>query len=393
MLGLDGHALHLDEPGRAADVGLGDDDGLLREALGKERTHLGVVRRVAQIDDEVGDVVVAAAGLAEQGLDVLPHATGLKDDVALVHHQPLVVDARRARDDHMTAVAVVDGGAALEGHAVVARAVQVGGRVEVVHLLGAYAADGVVVHLGEHVGILLSAADAGGGYEVGVVGQSLGEEHLVAGAHHAAVVQVDVVDEEPCAHAVVAQRAAFLGQLHDVLVEEQARLVLGVGGQVVGAAVPQMAVGAVGHLVEAVGTHGGGHAGHEVGPEGDLRAVEGWLLDDALGAVAGVGREHEVGLVGCVAEEVALEDGDGAGRQHAVQQSGVGVEQGVELLLEGAAAAFGVDDEVVFGYALAVGREAVQLGGSVFKTDALLHVVCFHAANLNKISEIISQLR
>ena len=367
-------------------MGVGDDEGLLREALGKERTHLGVVGRIAQVDDEVGDVVVAAASLAEQRLDVLPHAVGLPHYVALVHHQPLVVDARRARDEHVAAVAIVDRGAALERHAVVARAVQVGGRVEVVHLFGAYAAHGVVVHLGEHVGVLLSAAYAGGGYEVGVVGEALGEEHLVARSHHAAVVQVDVVDEEPRAQAVVAQRAAFLGQLHDVLVEEQARLVLGVGGQVVGAAVPQVAVGAVGHLAEAVGAHARSHVGHQVGPQGHLRAVEWGLLDDALGAVAGVGRLHKVGLVGGVAEEVALEHGYGAARQRAAQQLAVGVEQGVELLLEGAAAAFGVDDEVVFGYALAVGREAVQLGHGVVENDSLLHVVCFHAAKVLNIS-------
>ena len=58
-----------------------------------------------------------------------------------------------------------------------------------------------------------------------VLGQPLGEEHLVASPDHTTVVQVNIVDKEPCADAVVSQLAAFLCQLHDVFVEEQPHLV------------------------------------------------------------------------------------------------------------------------------------------------------------------------
>ena len=88
---------------------------------------------------------------------------------------------------------------------------------------------------------------------MGVVGEVLGEEHLVAGLHHPGVVVVDIVDEEPRADAVVGQPAALLCQLHDVLVEQQARLVFGVLGEVVGTGIPQVAVAAVAHLVESAG--------------------------------------------------------------------------------------------------------------------------------------------
>ena len=63
--------------------------------------------------------------------------------------------------------------------------------------------------------------------------ESLCEEYLVTGSYHTSVVDVDIIDEEPRANAVVGQRTALLNQLHDILIEEQACLVLRVLGCVV----------------------------------------------------------------------------------------------------------------------------------------------------------------
>ena len=137
-----------------------DDARLLGETLVVKATHDVVVGYVAQVDYHHGHVVVATACLAEQCLDVVPHAVGLTDDVLGVLYLSLVVDAGRARDDDVAAVTVVDGGASLEADAVVAGAVEVGGGVEVMNLSGAEAGNGVVVHLRHDLGSLSTTADA-----------------------------------------------------------------------------------------------------------------------------------------------------------------------------------------------------------------------------------------
>ena len=47
---------------------------------------------------------------------------------------------------------------------------------------------------------------------------------------------------------------------------------------------------------------------HQIHPEGNFRAVEGCLLDDALRTEGEVGSDDIVSLIGSIAEEVALED-------------------------------------------------------------------------------------
>ena len=89
-----------------------------------------------------------------------------------------------------------------------------------VDLLLTDACDGVVVHLREHVGILLTAPDACRGDEMGVDSQALGEEHLVTRTYDTTVVQVDVIHKKPRADAILREFASLLGQLHNVLVEE-----------------------------------------------------------------------------------------------------------------------------------------------------------------------------
>ena len=68
--------------------------------------------------------------------------------------------------------------------------------------------------------------------------QALGKEYLVAGTYHATIVQVDIVDEKPCTDTVVSQRTLLMGQLHDILIEEQAHLMFRIGSQIEGRTIP-----------------------------------------------------------------------------------------------------------------------------------------------------------
>lgn len=128
----------------------------------------------------------------------------LTDYVARMHDAAFVVDACGARDKHVATVAVVNHGASLEAHTVVAGAVEMSGCIEPRHLFGQDAADGIGIHKYEYVALSSPSADASAGDEVGVGGESLGEESPVAGIDHTGIVQVNIVDEEPCAYAVVA---------------------------------------------------------------------------------------------------------------------------------------------------------------------------------------------
>ena len=269
----------------------------------------------------------------------------------------------------MATVGIVDIGATLERYTVVAGAVQVGGSVEEMALLGLQTSDGVVVHLREHVGILLSSTDACRGDEMGVDGQPLGEEELVAGAYHTTVVQVDIVHEEPRADAVVCERTALLEQLHVVFVEEQSRLVFRVGSEIMGRAVPKVMELSVTHLVEAVARQTGGHVGHQIHPQADFRAVEGRLLDDALGAVAHIAHDHMVGLVRRIAQEIALEHGLRLSGQ-LFEQLRISRHHSLQLRLEGHQRAAGVNHGVIFFYFCA-SVEAEYLGAGVGKVDFL----------------------
>ena len=68
---------------------------------------------------------------------------------------------------------------------------------------------------------------------MGVFCESLCEEYLVAGSYHTSVVDIDIIDEKPRTDAVVGQCTTLLCQLHDILIEEQACLVLRVLSRVV----------------------------------------------------------------------------------------------------------------------------------------------------------------
>ena len=95
-----------------------------------------------------------------------------------------------------------------------------------------------------------------------------------------------------------------------------------------GRAVPEVTEGTVAHLVEAALAEPRLHTRHQVAPEGDLRAVERGLFNDAFGTIGDIGEDDLVGLVGGIAEEVALEHGLGT-LQRALEQLVIGVEHGL----------------------------------------------------------------
>ena len=151
---------------------------------------------------------------------------GLLDNVFGIHHLAFVVDGGCARDEHMAAIGIVDVGATLEGYPIVAGAIEMGGSIEIMDLLLLDAGDGIVVHLGEHIGIHLSSANASRGNKMGVYSEALCEEELITCTNHTTIIQVDIVDEQPGADTVGFERTVFFKQLHVVFVEEQTCLIL-----------------------------------------------------------------------------------------------------------------------------------------------------------------------
>ena len=103
---------------------------------------------------------------------------------------------------------------------------------------------------------------------------------------------------------------------------------------------------------------------HQIDPEGNFRAVEGRLLDDTLCTEGEVGSDDIISLVGCVAEEVALENGLGAGEL--CTQGVVGVQDGLKLLGIGQSRISDVDDGLIFPDLGAV-IKADDLGSGIFQ--------------------------
>ncbi len=364
----DGDAFHLDEPCGAADGGEGDDGWYVGVARLEHLVDEGVVGGVAKVDDVVHDVVEGHVGFGEEGFDVFPHAMGLLAYVADVEDLALVVDAGGAGDEGVGAIAVFDADAAFEGDAVLVGGVEVGGGVEVVLLLLAVggACDGVGAHLYDGVGVGGEALDACGGEVVGVLGEALGGEVVLAGLDEAVVLGVDVADEEPCAEAVALEGGTELAEGGGVGLEDVAGLLVAVAVGVVDVHLPEVVVAVVAGD-DGVVAGGDGGAALEVHPDGYLAAVEGLLLDVGLGDV---GLVAQVGLlVGAVAEEVALEDVLGAlvlGLGGELVFDGV---EALELLGKGLVAGLDVEDDVVFVDAVG-GLVVAGLGG-----DALLGIV------------------
>ena len=225
-----GDALHLDEPARAADGGVGDDKGQRGVMLGEELAHGGVVGGIAEIDDGLSHILRGELPFGKEGFYVLPHAAGLADDVAGVEHLALVVDGGGAGDEAVGAVAVVHHGGALEGDAVLYGGVEVAEGLEMVLLAGLKAEDGVGVHLDDGAGGGGDALYAGGGEVVGGGGEALLGEILAACAYHAGILGVDVAHVEPGADAVVGEGAALRAERVFVGAEDAGGLLGGIAG-------------------------------------------------------------------------------------------------------------------------------------------------------------------
>ena len=86
---------------------------------------------------------------------------------------------------------------------------------------------------------------AGAGNVVSGLGETVQAEHLVARLHHPMIVNVDVVNEKPCAQAVVCHRHAVGFQSIREIVEQRMRLAVRTGKRVGVGAAPIMAMAAV----------------------------------------------------------------------------------------------------------------------------------------------------
>ena len=66
---------------------------------------------------------------------------------------------------------------------------------------------------------------------------------------------------------------------------------------------------AVTHFVQSAFAEASLDVCHQIDPKGNLGAVEGCLLDDALSTVCDIGDDDIISLISRVAEEIALEHG------------------------------------------------------------------------------------
>ena len=108
----------LDQPSGAADRSEDTELGKVGIVRGEIATHHGLIGRIPQVGDGLGDVVCCGSRLGQEGGDVLHHAFGLPDDIALIQDSALVVDAGRAGDQYVRAIGIVDGRASLEGNSI-----------------------------------------------------------------------------------------------------------------------------------------------------------------------------------------------------------------------------------------------------------------------------------
>ena len=121
MYALYGHALHLDEPTRAAnwskEIYLGDGG----ETLGKHRLHHGIISNVPQIDDKVPYMLKSTLSLGQQRFHVFPHAFGLAAYIARIHDLTAIIDTGCTRYEDMAAVTIVNVGSTLETDTILIR--------------------------------------------------------------------------------------------------------------------------------------------------------------------------------------------------------------------------------------------------------------------------------
>ena len=63
------------------------------------------------------------------------------------------------------------------------------------------------------------------------------------------------------------------------------------------------------HLVKTAVGKAGLHIAHQIHPQGNLSAIEGCLLDDALGTIGHIGHNHLISLICRIAQKIALKHG------------------------------------------------------------------------------------
>lgn len=101
------------------------------ETFTEHRIDHGIVRQVAKIDDDVANISPRATGLVKKSVNIVPHSHCLTPYVARIHDFAFIVDAGRTRNEHMTAVAVVDVGATFKRHTVFIGGIDIVGSVEI----------------------------------------------------------------------------------------------------------------------------------------------------------------------------------------------------------------------------------------------------------------------
>ena len=95
-------------------------------------------------------------------------------------------------------------------------------------------------------------------------------------------------------------------------------------------------------FIEAALADGGLYARHHVEPHGHLRTIEWRLLDNGLCTIGHIAKDDVVSLVGCVAEEIALENG--CGPLVFSLEGCAGIQYGLQLLRIGQLWRTDVDD-------------------------------------------------
>ena len=187
----------LDQPSGAADGSEDNELGQMGIVRGEIVTYHGIIGGIPQVGDSLGDVVNRSSRLGQEGGDVLHHAFGLPDDIALIQDSALVVDAGRAGDQYVCAIGIVDGRASLEGDPILVGGVEMGRGIELLDLLRSQSLHGIGIHLHAHLRIGMASLDTGAGDVMGLLGQSLGDEEFPTGFHHTRIIDIYVLHEEP----------------------------------------------------------------------------------------------------------------------------------------------------------------------------------------------------
>ena len=255
---------------------MGDDVGHLRVLLFHILRDGRSVGQVAQVDDEVLDVGHRGTAVGQEGTDVLQKPFGLAGYVSHIDDLAVIVDAGRTRDEVLVLAGQGHPGAALESHTVLMGRVQVVEGLEIEQVVRLDAGGGQEVD--GHADVLAhgAAANAGTGNEVGVDGEAVLAEHVVAGLDDAVVVGVDIAHVNPGPDAMVLQVQSLLLKQGKILVEEH-------DGLHVGTEVHDLVVG------KAQAVHGEGVllvAGLQ--QHANLRTANGRLLDKGIAGGADV---------------------------------------------------------------------------------------------------------